>query len=226
MDLKIADIKNHLPAFLEKLDSWNSECLRTYLSLEYKEADLRKSVFSKFFLLFTNMALHVELLKENALEEILEQRKKNHIKVIGIDYRENFLKFTLRSLYSEAFELIEHLMVSVLDAAQVKKDPKKYIPISLIIKGEVYQGKMQDSFKSKFKEDFFANILNEKEKAFLLNFADKYRNPRHNNYKGMTFIFSDNNNWSEFTDLIVVAQKIVYNDRVKRLSFVEDHIPR
>lgn len=205
-------VKQHLHSFITDLQKLNSKCLSYHQQLQYQNDDLRKSIFAKLCLLFTNLGIHADLLLNDDSTIELAISKWNYFNINGkqqsiqATFRENFLKFTMRSTYSESLELVEHLIASILETMQLKKEDE-HLPFSKMVK--------------KIKS---LGIIDETEQCFLLNWANNYRNPRHRNYKNMLFSFP--HNFTEFHKLLKIITKFASHLDIQTIGYIKDDLPQ
>ncbi len=215
-DQKINDLKSRLPKDLEDLNDLCNKCINCVRNSNYADNDLRKTIFAKLYLFLVNFALHCELIleKEQLTKLIVNWRLFN----LPADYLENFLKFAMRSLYSDSIELVEHLMNSIFESSGKKA---KYIKSKYNYK----------SFKKILKLVEKEVILCSKDIKFLNDWMDKQRNPRHRNYEdhwegGKSIEYKFPHDFENFNKLIDIVKKIVSHSAIKKLPLVEDRNPR
>ncbi|TET05936.1 hypothetical protein E3J79_04055 [Candidatus Dependentiae bacterium] len=210
-DQKINDLKPHLPKALENLNDLCKKCINCYKNSNYADDDLRKTIFSKLYLLLVDFAIHCDLIiEEKHLNEII---KKWGLFNVSAAYLENFFKFAMRSLYSDSIELVEHLTASILKI-QKGKTVTSYKPFVLMARDLVKQG-----------------IIDSLEQKFLKDWVKEQRNPRHRNYEdhykgGEPIKYEFPHDFRKFEQLINIIQKITIHSFNEEVLFVGDQNPR
>ncbi len=213
-DQKIEPLKERLPESLLQIRKLIEKNLSFRQTSGYCWNDLRKTIFDKLHLYFVDFAVHVEfVLEEEYLKNIVSGWRQYNINNerlnINADYLENFLSFSMRSLYSDSIELVEHLIATILES----------------------MGKKHERFNATLKLLEEKEILCSKDKEFLKNWMDKQRNPRHRNFEdhhdgGKSVTYSFPHDFSNFEQLLDIIQKIATHSLNKEISFVEDKNPR
>ena len=216
-DQKIEPLKERLPESLLQIRKLIEKNLSFRQTSGYCWNDLRKTIFDKLHLYFVDFAVHVEfVLEEEYLKNIVSGWRQYNINNerlnINADYLENFLSFSMRSLYSDSIELAEHLIATILESLDKKNETYMKFPSRL----ELLK-----------KEGFLCS----EDAKFLRHWMNKQRHPRHRNFEdyhegGKSVTYSFPHDFSNFEQLLDIIQKIATHSLNKEISFVEDKNPR